>query len=847
MSTSPNRALLKSVLLLAILLPLVSLSQVRIKEKVEIKPSPAAQARMLSSTHDFFSPPLFAPGSTNLALPSMLTITGSVSFSGQIHNNQSAHVVYVKYRIGNFEQDQEVFWKGRASDGSYYEGQNPFTGPFGIGGPFPGPYSSIELFTYDGYGGWGTSTGEVATYDDTLLYSFTDYLPPVTVNATATVTGSSLPTARFNRWRINCSSQLSCGQSTALNISPLDSSGSYYAPNVGSGILSGSFTVSLQAKGDYAFLRYGDQEGRQITISVPQQDQCYLVLDTDRGNIPNERDTAIVTVTGGGKTKSIPIELVCEKFDHLTIISSSPNVLVGSSVKLTVIAMDINEQEVTLPEDFDVTLEIYPYDYFAGSFSVNDGAPVRETLTLPYSVARAGRIRYLANDVLPDDQDCTGVEIDVWRTSDEEKWGYTEEMIAKPVCATVTFTPSTLAPGDTATLTLQAGSGDSMFDVSIFGDDGKSGTLVSSGGSGTALQGVLGPFQYIAPATIDGSSKTIQVAAVSYGSCGGGTPMRMERSTNQTKAPGNATAQSLRKRLPLSKTHGLSLLKKTPSQTKIQSLNKKEQQLVTAAIGRMIALATCPPPTSVVVEQNNDCPSDNPLNAIRTVTDDVFSVAGPNNDDGRCDEPDHPVGVAWAEAQWMVSSPVARKEQILIPTPYVSFLHITLKWGYCKKNLRNIYGDVKFVDTTLESIRQMIPVFEAKKAIADFQKSTPDPEIGFTGNISYYPLLKTEAHELLHTEQYKSRLKEEYGRALFEINNYGPPLSGWCHGSPLDQRLYVRDQEDKAKNGLKRAAKAVDDRVKREKPALETDAYAAGHEAVVGKMVLLVKQAFGLQ
>jgi len=48
MSTFPNRTLLKSVLLLAMLLPLISLSQVKIKEKVEIGP----RAKVASTASD---------------------------------------------------------------------------------------------------------------------------------------------------------------------------------------------------------------------------------------------------------------------------------------------------------------------------------------------------------------------------------------------------------------------------------------------------------------------------------------------------------------------------------------------------------------------------------------------------------------------------------------------------------------------------------------------------------------------------------------------------------------------------------------------------------------------------
>ena len=606
MSTLPNRLLI-TVVALTILVPSVLLSQVKIKEKVEIQPKPPAHAARIGGIYDFYSPPLFITDAFVLSLKSAVTITGTVDVSDQIGYFQSADVSYVVYDYF----DPSVFygtavaWKGREPapwGGNWYEGQSPCTVTLQAG-----KTPDVELLLgragFDGFGKRQFTGSESA-----LDFSFTGMRTkrdgsPAPVTGTGHVIGSALASARFNGWKIEARPPfLGCGESTSLSITPLDGSGAQYCP-VASELMSGSFTVSVQAKGNYAYLQYGDQEGNSVTISVPQQYgqyECDLVLDTRRGDIPGDRDTAIVTVTGGGSSKSIPVELMCEKFDHLAIISSSQNVLEGSSVKLTVIAEDIYDQEVTLPTDFDVTLTIYSYGDFAGSFSVDGGAPARETVTVPYSLARAGRIRYLANDALSEGEDCTGVEIDVCRTSDEDKWGYVDEIIARSVCASVTFTPSTLAPGDTATLTLAAGSGDTMFDVSILGDDGKSGTLVSLSGSGAALQGVLGPFQYIAPTTIDGSSKTIQVAAFSYGSCGGGTPMSVDVPIIEKKVSGYAAAQLLRKRVPLSKIHGLSLIKQGRLKSTAQSLSKQEQQTVMLSIAKRLAEITCPPGEVVV-------------------------------------------------------------------------------------------------------------------------------------------------------------------------------------------------------------------------------------------------------
>ena len=315
MSTLPNR-LLSTVVALTILVPSVLLSQVKIKEKVEIQPKPPAHAARIGGIYDFYSPPLFITDAFVLSLKSAVTITGTVDVSDQIGYFQSADVSYVVYDYF----DPSVFygtavaWKGRepaAWGGHLYEGQQPCTDTLEAG-----TTPDVELLLgFAGFDGFGAR--QFIGSESALDFSFTGMRTkldgsPAPVTGTAHVIGSVVPSARFSGWKIEARPPfLGCGQGTLLSITPLDGSGAQYSP-AALELMSGSFTVSVRAKGSYACLEYGDQEGGQVTITIPQEDECILVLDTRRGDIPGGLDTAIVTVTGGGKSVTLQVTLRCE-------------------------------------------------------------------------------------------------------------------------------------------------------------------------------------------------------------------------------------------------------------------------------------------------------------------------------------------------------------------------------------------------------------------------------------------------------------------------------------------------------------------------------------------------------
>ncbi len=212
-------------------------SQVRIKERVEIKPKVQKQAHT-AAIYDFFSPPLFVNinGQPALTLGSSLTMTGTVTVNGDIGANQQADVMY----IGRYENN--IAWQGRTTPGSGgvpYSGTAPYTDTFS-----PGTYPNIQLYLMDVYG-WSNGARQVATSSDAVDYTFNGTLhqgplvPDVPVQATAHATGSVLSSAAFQSWQVEAYPEaLTCAGISTIDLAPLDGSNQLYDP-VGKDMMSG--------------------------------------------------------------------------------------------------------------------------------------------------------------------------------------------------------------------------------------------------------------------------------------------------------------------------------------------------------------------------------------------------------------------------------------------------------------------------------------------------------------------------------------------------------------------------------------------------------------------------------
>ena len=307
---------MKSVVLLAILLPFVSHSQVKIKEKVQIKPGAQRFIPRITKTYDFYSPPLFVGDSSfTVTLNSSLAFSATVSVSDEIGYDETVEVGCVFHDIFNPSviYDTALAWKGRqpvAWGGNLFQGQKTVALTCNRGSAPP----EVQLLRWrSGFDGFGKRhmTGD----DRQISYTFADSVTAkdgsrVPVVGAASVSGSSLTSARFSGWKIESDPYIQCRGAVVLLMTPLDGSGAEYSPAVGSDTLTGSFTVNVTARGNYVYLLGAEQEGNQVTINLPQQDECDLVFDPQRGDIPGGVDTAFVTVTGGGISATHKIALM---------------------------------------------------------------------------------------------------------------------------------------------------------------------------------------------------------------------------------------------------------------------------------------------------------------------------------------------------------------------------------------------------------------------------------------------------------------------------------------------------------------------------------------------------------
>jgi len=566
MHAASLRRLLVKVFL--ILFPVTLAAQVTIRERVTIAPKPPdgskrdAVSRTLS--YDYFAPPLFIHdhgGSPALPLPANLSIDGEVDILGAIGGNQQAVVVlvlspYLEHRLA---------WKGREPiswGGKMYEGTEPYTGAFSKGSA-----PNVQLYVFDGQ--WGTGAREVTNTGDALSFEFTSYLnqgtlPRVDVTGSATVTGGVLPAARLDRWEVDAyPTTLECSGGSSISFFPVDGYGQFYEP-YGIPRSVAEIMLSVEAKGEYAYLASGAQEGKEITVSLT--DRVYLMLDVQREAIPGERDTAIVTISGGGKTAQVRVALVCEKLHHFRITADPGEVDHGLQSKLTVTAEDINDQEVIPEEDFDIRLSLSSPDIIIGSvrdtsarlphrprgfsekgggrfmklqdgiplygsFSIDGGAPQPDAVTVLYSLAREGRVYYVADGQIPYGDYPERVTVNVGRVDGGWQSGSVDITVNPTICAQVTFDPPVVSPGDTAVLsfkkiledgTLEDFPADQLFNIAIL-SGGDRGVLVSgSGETGTTLAKVSAPVWYVAPGSIEGDTLVVGVIATAAFSTGGG-------------------------------------------------------------------------------------------------------------------------------------------------------------------------------------------------------------------------------------------------------------------------------------------------------------------------------------
>jgi len=482
-------------------------SQVSIKERVEIKPQEQTRPAHVASTYDLFSPPLFINlnGQPVVTLASSLTMSATVSVLGDMGTNQEAIVVYVA------QNEHQLAWQGRASvgaGGGTYSGSAPYTDSFSAG-----TCPDIELYLLDVYD-WGNGARQVTESDSRLDFTFSGFLrqgpivPDVPVQASAQVTGNFLSWATINSWQVTAYPEvLTCAGTSKIVFGPEDGTGAAYDPK-GKELMSGTVTVSVQAAGDYVYLRKGNQQGKTITLTLPQDDAtCDLVLDAERDTLPAGHDVAVVTVQGGGKSGSASVNLICDYANHFAVTTLPDTILYGDFAYVSAVLVDNDGNEVPLDGDTPITVTATPdatgwLAWWAGPIAYRD--------------LKEGYLVYEANGQEPvESQDVT------IRAEGAGKAGTGKLVVTRRPCLVMQLSKSTVSLGDTVDVTfLQRDYGgaltsypaNQLFDVRINSGDSY-GILQSPGGQqGTRVTDVQ-PIQFIAIDSISTDSVIVVLEA----------------------------------------------------------------------------------------------------------------------------------------------------------------------------------------------------------------------------------------------------------------------------------------------------------------------------------------------
>lgn len=320
----PSRRLLKAIILSIILVPLISIAQVTIKEKVEVRLKESIPKNRFTGTVDYFSPPQFLDdeGTPVVPLASTLTASGSINVTGRIDPGCWAQVGYWMY------DGHALAWRDYSEGGG-----EPLTVSLEYGQYMP-VVADINLMLHnpdDWPGTWSVGTRTMTITEDRISYEFTGQLHNLSddswtsVTGSASLTGNFEPGVQFAGW--GCSANpIECRgrDSVWLSITPLNNYGTPYSPlRISSDGVQ--ITVSIDAQEDYVFLSTleRDQDGKPIQgtyatgkqLTLPLSSDFFLVYDESKGTFDGTTKTVQVTVSGGGASSSSSVNLL--KYDLL--------------------------------------------------------------------------------------------------------------------------------------------------------------------------------------------------------------------------------------------------------------------------------------------------------------------------------------------------------------------------------------------------------------------------------------------------------------------------------------------------------------------------------------------------
>jgi len=237
----------------------------------------------------------------------------------------------------------------------------------------------------------------------------------------------------------------------------------------------------------------------------------------------------------------------------------------GESSVLTIIARDASNSEIPFAGTKTLTLRVVPDDFM--SFITTAGDTVGPEMTgVPYSAARGETIRIIGNGLIPY-PGIIGASVSAELEENTSKNGALDVQIGVP-CVETIFSPAVAQTGDTVSMHLVYEKSDGTMGSFLPGQqftaeilsEGEVGVLFSEDGqSGTFLDGVNQPLNYLPPDSIAVDSLVVQfmVAPTISGGAAVAAPSgepSFSTTGNDSYSQGNAIAARSQIRLLLSES-----------------------------------------------------------------------------------------------------------------------------------------------------------------------------------------------------------------------------------------------------------------------------------------------------
>jgi len=586
MTSLPSRTSLEQLTCFLLLVPGFLYSQVIIREKVEIRPKLTPKFSMTSDSLpkpvSYFDPPslVLQDGLPTVTLTSRLEVRGEID-QEPVSLLPNEHVVIAfmqgspEYAIRSIGRDPG------GSGGSPYSRDTPFAGEWGKGG-------RVDCRMY-GFNSnvWIEAQREInllppdsSLQDPVATFSYRaefyrHQAPSLWITGRAMAAAAILPKARLTRWEVRSDKiRLSNDERAYIEFTSFDGTGALYWPIRIPGAVA-PVTVKVRAKGPYAYLEGANEQG-ELTVQLldwsggySPMNQVELVFDPRRGKVPDNRDTATVLLSGGGKSDSVQVELVYDPLDHLTVELEREEVTYGEGTAVTVIAKDVNDQEAEIDTTRRVVISVVPGGGGGGaakltqkiqpdgstssvnlklqgrtttqesgsrpkggSFVVEGADTIPDQVTVPYGIARGGKVKYVANGQVPYGAGPEPVTIRAEAVDEIWKFGEVGVMIkGEDVCPIVEFAKRRIAPGDTVRVPIKGKKADGTlveyrsereFDISI-SKGAEFGVLryVNWDETGSSFERATQPFEFIAVDSLTVDSAVVQITGYPSPSDGG--------------------------------------------------------------------------------------------------------------------------------------------------------------------------------------------------------------------------------------------------------------------------------------------------------------------------------------